>query len=161
MFQIASFKIICTDSTEILFSQILLKSFFKNRVCWFELLLGKKHLPKLSFFTDSYCAGVSNKHCLLTFFIFTCTLAKGRFSSGSTLSVHLSVRADARYIIKAVVRGAAGPAMAGPLFLLEMVLAGPHFWPDTFLAGPFSHVSSRPSLMIYFSHLVLPRVAIV
>ena len=28
MFQIASFKIICTDSTEILFSQILLKSFF-------------------------------------------------------------------------------------------------------------------------------------
>ena len=22
-----------------------------------------------SFFTDSYCAGVSNKHCLLTFFI--------------------------------------------------------------------------------------------
>ena len=27
------------------------------------------HLPKLSFFTDPYCAGVSNKHCLLTFFI--------------------------------------------------------------------------------------------
>ena len=62
------------------FAQILLKScfhrfylnlIFKNRVCWFELLLGKKHLPKLSFFTDSYCAGgVSNKHCLLTFFIF-------------------------------------------------------------------------------------------
>ena len=31
--------------------------------------LAKKHLPKLSFFTDSYCAGVSDKHCLLTFFI--------------------------------------------------------------------------------------------
>ena len=68
MFQIASLKIICTDSTEILFSQILLKSFFKTRVCRFELLY---HLPKLSFFTDPYCAGVSNKHCLLTFFIFS------------------------------------------------------------------------------------------
>ena len=52
---------------------------------------------------------------------------------------------------KAVVGGAAGPAMAGPLFLPEMVLAGPHFWPNTFLAGPFSHVSSRRSLMIYIS----------
>ena len=41
-FVIASFKIICTDSTEILFSQILLKSFFyKTRVCWFELSLTK------------------------------------------------------------------------------------------------------------------------
>ena len=66
MFQIASFKIICTDSSEILFSQILLKSFFsKTRVCWFEL-----SLAKTKFFTDTYCAGVSNKHCLLTFFIF-------------------------------------------------------------------------------------------
>ena len=37
MFQIASFKIICTDS---------------------------------KFFTFPYCEGVSNKHCLLTFFIF-------------------------------------------------------------------------------------------
>ena len=52
---------------------------------------------------------------------------------------------------KAVVGGLAGPAMAGPLFMPEMVLAGPHFWPNIFLAGPFSHVSSRPSLMIYFS----------
>ena len=46
-------KIICTDSTEILFSQILLKSFFS--------ILGSAglnyHLPKLSFFTDNYCAG--------------------------------------------------------------------------------------------------------
>ena len=50
--------------------------------------------------------------------------------------------------IKAGVGGAAGP---GPLFLPEMVLAGPHFWPNTFLAGPFSHVSFRPTLMIYFS----------
>ena len=65
MFQIASLKIICTDSSEILFSQILLKSFFsKTRVCWFEL-----SLAETKFFTDPYCAGVSNKHCLLTFFI--------------------------------------------------------------------------------------------
>ena len=64
MFQIASFKIICTDSTEILFSQIQLKFFFKTRVCWFELSLAKQ-----SFFTDPYCAGVSNKHCLMTFFV--------------------------------------------------------------------------------------------
>ena len=25
------------------------------------------------FFTDSYCAGVSNKHCFMTFFIFFVT----------------------------------------------------------------------------------------
>ena len=50
MFQIASFKIICTDSTEILFSQTLLIFFFKTRVCWFEL-----SLAKISFFTDPYC----------------------------------------------------------------------------------------------------------
>ena len=53
MFQIASFKVFCTDSTKILFSQILLKSFFSK--------LGSAglnyHLPKLSFFTDPYCAG--------------------------------------------------------------------------------------------------------
>ena len=55
------------------------------------------------------------------------------------------------YLFKAVVGGMAGPAIAGPLFLPEMVLAGPHFWPNTFFAGLFSHVSSRPSLMIYFS----------
>ena len=46
---------------------------------------------------------------------------------------------------KAVVGGQAGPAMAGPLFLPEMVLAGPHFWPNMFFTGPFSHVISRPS----------------
>ena len=40
----------CTDSTLILFSQILLKSFFQTRVCLFELSLAK-------FFTDPYCAG--------------------------------------------------------------------------------------------------------
>ena len=56
MFQIASFKIICTDSTEILFSK--LRSAGLNF-----------HLPKRKFFTFPYCAGVSNKHCLLTFFI--------------------------------------------------------------------------------------------
>ena len=64
MFQISSFKSICTDSTEILFSQILLIFFSK---------LGSAgliyHLSKLSFFTDPYCAGVSNKYCLLSFFI--------------------------------------------------------------------------------------------
>ena len=53
-----------------------------------------------------------------------------------------------REYLKAVV---GGPAMAGPLFWLGMVLAGPHFWSNMFSAGPFSHVSSRPSLMIYFS----------
>ena len=58
---------------------------------------------------------------------------------------------DFSLVTKAVVGGPAGPAMAGPLFLPEMVLAGPHFWPNTFFAGPFSHVSYRPSLMVYFS----------
>ena len=75
MFHIASFKIICIDSTDFLFSQILLKSFFsKIGSTGLNYYLAKKHLPKLSFFTDSYCAGggggVSNKHCLLTFFIY-------------------------------------------------------------------------------------------
>ena len=44
MFQIASLKIIFTDSTEILFSK--LRSTGLNY-----------HFPKLSFFTDPYCAG--------------------------------------------------------------------------------------------------------
>ena len=59
MFQIASFKIICTDSTEILFSQILLKSFFFSKIgsAGLNYYLAKKHLPKQSFFIDSYCAG--------------------------------------------------------------------------------------------------------
>ena len=64
MFQISSFKIICTDSTEILFSQILL--IFSPKLGSARLNF---HMPKLSFFTDPYCAGVTNKHCLLTFFI--------------------------------------------------------------------------------------------
>ena len=42
----------CTDSTEIFFS--------KQRSAGLNYSL-------TSFFTDSYCAGVSNKHCLLTF----------------------------------------------------------------------------------------------
>ena len=46
------FIIFCTDSTEI-FSKLRSTGLNYN-------------LP--SFFTDSYCAGVSNKHCLLTFF---------------------------------------------------------------------------------------------
>ena len=52
MFQIASFKIICTDSTDILFSQILLIFFSKLRSAGLNY-----HLPKLSFFTDPNCAG--------------------------------------------------------------------------------------------------------
>ena len=53
MFQNASFKIIYKDSTEILFSEILLKSFFfKTRACWFEL-----SLAKTIFFIDPYRAG--------------------------------------------------------------------------------------------------------
>ena len=44
MFQIASFKIICTDSTEILFSK--LRSAGLNY-----------HLPKCNFFTFPYLAG--------------------------------------------------------------------------------------------------------
>ena len=43
------------DSTEIFFSKLRSAGLNYN-------------LPR--FFTDSYCAGVSNKHCLLTFFIF-------------------------------------------------------------------------------------------
>ena len=44
----------CTDSAEIFFSKLRSAGLNYN-------------LP--SFFTESYCAGVSNKHCLLTFFI--------------------------------------------------------------------------------------------
>ena len=46
--------IVCTDSSEI-FSKLRSAGLSYN-------------LP--IFFNDSYCAGVSNKHCLLTFFIF-------------------------------------------------------------------------------------------
>ena len=46
---------VCTDSTEIFLSKL-------------RFSCSNYNLP--SFFTDSYCAGVSNKHCLLTFFIF-------------------------------------------------------------------------------------------
>ena len=44
MFQIASVKIICTDSTEILFSKLRSAGLIY-------------HLPKRKFFTFSYCAG--------------------------------------------------------------------------------------------------------
>ena len=47
---------VCTDSTEIFFSKLRSAGLNYN-------------LP--SFFTDSYCAVVSNKHCLLTFFIYS------------------------------------------------------------------------------------------
>ena len=46
---------VCTDSAEIFFSKLRSAGLNYN-------------LP--SFFTESYFAGVSNKHCLLTFFIF-------------------------------------------------------------------------------------------
>ena len=70
MFQIASFKMISTISTEIMFSHILLIFFSKQGSAGLNY-----QLPKLSFFTDPYCGGgvgglgggVSNKHCLLTF----------------------------------------------------------------------------------------------
>ena len=52
---------------------------------------------------------------------------------------------------KAVVGGPAGPAMAGPLFYARNGLRRTTFLAKYFFAGPFSHVSSRPSLMIYFS----------
>ena len=42
---------------------------------------------------------------------------------------------------KAVVGGPAGQAMARPLFLPEMILAGPRFRPNMFFTGPFSHAS--------------------
>ena len=44
---------VCTDSTEIFFSKLRSAGLNYN-------------LP--SFFTDSYCAGVTYKHCILTFF---------------------------------------------------------------------------------------------
>ena len=59
MFQIASFNIICTDSTEILFSK--LRSAGSNY-----------HLPNRKDFTFPYCAGVSNKQCLLPFYHIYC-----------------------------------------------------------------------------------------
>ena len=46
---------VCTDSTEIVFSKLRSAGLNYN-------------LP--SIFTDSYCAGVSNRHCLLTFSLF-------------------------------------------------------------------------------------------
>ena len=49
---------VCTDSTQIFFSKLRSAGLNYN-------------LP--SFFTDSYCAGVSNKHCLLTFCIVNCS----------------------------------------------------------------------------------------
>ena len=52
---------VCTDSTEIFFSKLMSAGLNYN-------------LP--SFLTDSYCVGVSNKHCLLTFFHFgSCTFS--------------------------------------------------------------------------------------
>ena len=52
---------VCTDSTEIFFSKLSSAGLNYNLS---------------NFFTESYCAGVSNKHCLLTFFICELWLAK-------------------------------------------------------------------------------------
>ena len=52
MFQIASFKIICTDSTEMLFSKLRSVGLPKHKVCLLFLTVWE----------------VSNKHCLLTFY---------------------------------------------------------------------------------------------
>ena len=52
MFQIASLKLIFTDSTEILFSKL----------CSAGL---SYPLPKLSFFTDPYCAGIRIAYCII------------------------------------------------------------------------------------------------
>ena len=48
-------------------------NFCLHRFCWnllFKLRSAGLNYNLPSFFTESYCAGVSNKHCLLTFFIF-------------------------------------------------------------------------------------------
>ena len=52
-------------------------NFFKTKVCWFELSLA------LSFSLTLTVRGVSNKHCLLTFFIFCISQTKHRERSGS------------------------------------------------------------------------------
>ena len=52
MFQIASFKIICTDSTKIFFTDFT-EIFFSE----LGIAGSNYYLPKLSFFTDPYCAG--------------------------------------------------------------------------------------------------------
>ena len=63
---------VCTDCTEIFFSKLRSAGLNYN-------------LP--SIFTDSYCAGVSNKHCLLTFFILSITVeAKVMILSGHVQS---------------------------------------------------------------------------
>ena len=54
--------LVCTDSSEIFFSKLRSAGLNYN-------------LP--SFFTESYCAGGINKHCLLTFFIDKDTFMKG------------------------------------------------------------------------------------
>ena len=76
MKEFGSEKIIFDKMTALRSSaQILLKSCFHRFYGNLFSKLGSAglnyHLPKLSFFTDTYCAGVSNKHCILTFFIFS------------------------------------------------------------------------------------------
>ena len=67
---------VCTYSTEIFFSKLRSASLNYN-------------LP--SFFTDSYCAGVSNKHYLLTFFIFLLTVPRWCFFCASFVDLLLFV----------------------------------------------------------------------
>ena len=66
MFQIASFRIICTDSTEILFSKLRSAGL-------------KYHLPKrFSRFLTMRGGGGSNKHCLFFFHSFQSDIWFGR-----------------------------------------------------------------------------------
>ena len=65
---------VCTDSTEIFFSKLRSAGLNYN----------------LDIFTDSYCAGVSTKHCLLTFFIGSKTKQVSLISYGVTSDMILS-----------------------------------------------------------------------
>ena len=73
---------VCTDSTEIFFSTCQV------------------------FFTDSYCAGVSNKHCLLTFFHLHMRIRCGSLSITTPVSL-LANKFDVRNILHGQVSSAA------------------------------------------------------
>ena len=70
---------VCTDSAEIFFSKLRSAGLNYN-------------LP--SFFTESYCAGVSNKHCLLTFFIIPVLIEIMQANSGDPDQTPHSVASD-------------------------------------------------------------------
>ena len=64
---------VCADSTEIFFSKLRSAALNYNLPGFFtdssKLRSAGLNYNLPSFITASYCAGVSNKHCLLTFFI--------------------------------------------------------------------------------------------